>query len=59
MVIFLSSSHTFTHLPLSPSASGESINGAGPQTRTVPSSEAEAISPGIVGFQLTQLTVRV
>lgn len=46
-------------LPLSPSASGESIKGAGPQMRTVPSSEAEAISPGIVGFQLTQLTVRV
>jgi len=46
-------------LPLSPSASCESRKGAGPQTRTVPSSEAEAMSPGMAGFQLTQLTVRV
>lgn len=46
-------------LPLSPSASCVSRKGAGPQTRTVPSSEAEAMSPGMVGFQLTQLTVRV
>ncbi|TNN61590.1 hypothetical protein EYF80_028202 [Liparis tanakae] len=46
-------------LPLSPSASCESRKGAGPQTRTVPSSEAEAMSPGMAGFQLTQFTVRV
>lgn len=46
-------------LPLSPSASCESRKGAGPHTRTVPSSEAEAMSPGMAGFQLTQLTVRV
>lgn len=44
---------------LSPSTSCDSRKGAGPQTRTVPSSEAEAMSPGMAGFQLTQLTVRV
>lgn len=44
---------------LSPSVSCESRKGAGPQTRTVPSSEAEAMRPGMAGFQLTQLTVRV
>lgn len=27
--------------------------------RTVPSSEADAMRPGMAGFQLTQLTVRV
>lgn len=46
-------------LPLSPSASCVSRNGAGPQMRTVPSSEADAMRPGMAGFQLTQLTVRV
>lgn len=44
---------------LMPSASGRSMKGAGPQTRTVPSSEALARSPGTTGFQLTQFTVRV
>ena len=46
-------------IPLMPSASGRSMKGAGPQTRTVPSSEALARSPGTTGFQLTQFTVRV
>lgn len=44
---------------LSPSVSWTSKKGAGPQMRTVPSSEALASSPGRTGFQLTQLTVRV
>lgn len=44
---------------LSPSESWTSRKGAGPQIRTVPSSEALANSPGRTGFQLTQLTVRV
>lgn len=49
----------FPFIPFSPSASWTSRNGAGPQIRMVPSSEALASSPGRAGFQLTQLTVRV
>lgn len=44
---------------LSPSESWTSGKGAGPQILTVPSSEALASSPGKMGFQLTQFTVRV
>lgn len=61
-LLFGSSHHQLSMLlqfSLSPSASPVSRKGAGPQTRTVPSSEAEAMRPGIAGFQLTQFTVRV